>query len=347
MLPGSAAGQERIPDGQYELGLGIHGEKGVERRAMEPVEDIVRRVVERIAVGDDQQIAVLLNNLGAVPPMEMDLIANQVLSSSIGRRTKVLLGPAHVMTSLQMNGFSLSVLPLTDHWKDLLLQPVDPTSWPRAVEVPAPPAPLPLPDLPDTFRFDPSGDTVVETKLRAALGKLIDLRDELNQIDGKVGDADAGDTLSTAAQLVLDNMSKLPLASPSDLCLTIGDLLARSGGGSSGVVLSILFTASGRQFAADPSSTWKAALRAGTDAVTTYGGARRGDRTLLDALIPAIDHLPEGLTAAAAAAEKGAEETKKMGKAGAGRAAYISDLEGVIDPGAYAVAQVFLAVSKP
>ena len=78
--------------------------------------------------------------------------------------------------------------------------------------------------------------------------------------------------------------------------------------------------------------------------MTFYGGAGVGDRTMVDALAPALSALVSGdVVAAAKAAAAGAESTKAMRTAKAGRASYVGerDLEGVPDPGAVAVAHVF------
>ena len=72
------------------------------------------------------------------------------------------------------------------------------------------------------------------------------------------------------------------------------------------------------------------------------GGAGPGDRTMIDALAPALEALPEGIEAAAHAARVGAERTAEMRSARAGRAAYLSEeqLAGHPDPGAEAVARL-------
>ena len=78
------------------------------------------------------------------------------------------------------------------------------------------------------------------------------------------------------------------------------------------------------------------------------GGAKPGDRTMIDALAPALDALGQGLAQAAKAARKGADDTAKMTRAGAGRAAYLgaNHLEGHKDPGAEAVARLFEHMAK-
>jgi dihydroxyacetone kinase len=89
------------------------------------------------------------------------------------------------------------------------------------------------------------------------------------------------------------------------------------------------------------------ALEAGLTRMQEIGGARPGDRTMIDALQPALAALPQGLAAAAEAARAGADRTAAMERARAGRAAYINteQLRGHVDPGAEAVARLFEALS--
>ena len=103
-------------------------------------------------------------------------------------------------------------------------------------------------------------------------------------------------------------LPRLPLADPAATCRRIGDLLATSMGGSSGVLLSIFFTAAGQKLAEGAGVA--DALDEGLDAHPLLRRRRPGDRTLIDALAPAIAALRRGgLAAAAAAAEAGAAAT--------------------------------------
>ena len=91
------------------------------------------------------------------------------------------------------------------------------------------------------------------------------------------------------------------------------------------------------------------ALQAGLDRVCQVGGASVGDRTMVDALAPALKALADAdVKAAAIAARKGADSTAKITRAQAGRAAYVSaeNLEGHNDPGAEAVAILFESLSE-
>jgi dihydroxyacetone kinase len=116
-------------------------------------------------------------------------------------------------------------------------------------------------------------------------------------------------------------------------------------GGSSGVLMSIFFTAAGQKL--HDGQPLPEALLSGLAQMKHYGGADLGDRTLIDALQPALEALQKGdLKAAAQAAQAGADATAKMVKAGAGRSSYVNkeNLDGVTDPGAVAVAEVFKAM---
>ncbi|HKJ94226.1 MAG TPA: DAK2 domain-containing protein, partial [Gammaproteobacteria bacterium] len=123
----------------------------------------------------------------------------------------------------------------------------------------------------------------------------------------------------------------------------LGQLLSREMGGSSGVLLSILFTTAGN--ASAEGASLASALSRGAEAVSHYGGAEAGDRTMLDALVPALAVLTGGggVAQAAAAAREGAERTGNMEQANAGRSAYLrsDSLAGNADPGAVAVALAF------
>ena len=175
---------------------------------------------------------------------------------------------------------------------------------------------------------------------------LISLESELNRLDSRVGDGDTGSTVATGARSILSRIDTLPLKDPAALMASVGEILSTSMGGSSGVLLSIFFTAASKAMA--EKADIAAALLAGLDRMTFYGGASVGDRTMVDALAPALAVLTSGNVAGAAkVAAAGAESTKAMRKAKAGRASYVGerDLEGVPDPGAVAVANVFEVVA--
>lgn len=339
--------EERFGENDGELGLGIHGEPGVERIAVQSADRLVAIMAEQLAVRLDPNAshALLINNLGSVPPLEMSLVANAVLASPLAKTVKLAIGPGPLMTALNMNGFSLSLIKLDAAREAALLAPVGPHAWMPAKTVVAP-AIVPMAKAAGNSAAQrASQDSGTRRLIVTVCERLIALEETLNGLDAKAGDGDTGSTVATGARSVLERLDALPLADPAATLAAIGDSLGVAMGGSSGVLLSIFFTAAAQ--ASNGGATLSKALLAGLDRMTFYGGAKVGDRTMVDALEPALKALDaKGLDAAATAARHGAEATAAMEKAKAGRSAYVgTKLQGVTDPGAHAVAEVFAAAA--
>ena len=86
-IPGRAH-DERLGPEHGELGLGIHGEPGAERIPLQSATAMVELMIDRLSgrLDPTARYALLINNLGAVPPLEMSLVANAVLGSSLRER---------------------------------------------------------------------------------------------------------------------------------------------------------------------------------------------------------------------------------------------------------------------
>ncbi|MCX2561427.1 dihydroxyacetone kinase subunit DhaK [Acetobacter farinalis] len=342
----------RLAADQAELGLGIHGEPGAQQIALADADTLMALAADTLSKalpaknppGQHERYGLLLNMLGAVPPIEMTLLLTSFAKTDLAKQVDLIIGPAPMMTALDMNGFSLTAIPLNEDIRTALNAPVEAWAWPGSAPFGAP-AVRPLPELPKTFRFPPSSSPKVEAAIRLAAETLIKNKDALNALDAQIGDGDAGSTFAEGAQEILKTIDRLPLAEPLPLLSTIGAVLARHAGGSSGVLLSILFSAAGRS-----TGPWQKALLEGLNAVQQHGGAKPGDRTMIDALQPALTVLADGgsLADAAQAARAGADATKHMTRANAGRASYVPEakLANVPDPGAEAVACVFEALAR-
>ena len=339
-VPGSPK-ENRIEAGKAELGLGIHGEAGVEQVDYAGARDAMERVVSRLEphVRKGRHVA-LLNNLGGATPLEMGVLAEELVRSRLGESISLMVGPAPLMTSLDMQGFSVSLLPLTEADEQALLAPVAPHAWPGCL----PEGPVevkPLPDGLTPIQPMPSRNDANRTLIERCCRILIAAEADLNALDAKSGDGDTGTTLATAARALVDALDRLPLADRTQLWRAIGLELSQTRGGSSGVLLAIFFAAAGDASASGQDAV--GALKAGLERIMQVGGARPGDRTMIDALAPALDRLPDGLPAAARAAREGADATAPLTRAKAGRASYIAEakLAGHNDPGAEAVARLF------
>lgn len=338
----SAAKENRIPAGKAELGLGIHGEAGVEQVDYSDAKTAMAMVVDKLSkeVPPNGKYVALLNNLGGASVLEMSVLANELVKSSIGPKLKFIVGPAAMMTSLEMHGFSVSIFPASSEDIIALQNPTPLCAWPGLKTL----SQVQIIELPDGLRpVRPISSDHPETRtfLTKCCEMLIAAENDLNALDAKSGDGDTGSTLAGASRALIDAMDRLPLADHTQLYRAIGQELSETMGGSSGVLLAIFFAAAGD--AASGGSTMREALIAGLERMQEIGGAKMGDRTMIDALEPALEQLQHGIPAAASAARAGANRTAEMLQANAGRAAYVNaeQLKGHVDPGAEAVARLF------
>ncbi|WP_337030024.1 dihydroxyacetone kinase subunit DhaK [Pantoea agglomerans] len=347
-LPDEQTGQ-RVPDGSVEMGLGIHGEPGVDVMQTQNSQQIVQHLLEKVMPGNDQPRALLVNNLGGMSALEMSLVTRDLIESPLSRGSDYLIGPAPLMTALDMKGFSVTSMTLTPLFEEAICAPVEVTGWVQAVKI-APLQPVNATKEATAHPAQPSDNPTVAAFVNSICETLIASESELNKLDAQVGDGDTGSTFAAGARQIqrecTDN--QLPLNALPDLLAVTGERLATVMGGSSGVLMAIFFTAAAQQLA--EGDALPAALQQGLEKMKQYGGAQPGDRTLIDALQPAIEVLVAGksLAEAADAAQQGSDATASMGKAKAGRSSYLNsaNLNGVSDPGAVAVARVFAALKK-
>lgn len=339
----------RLGASEAELGLGIHGEPGVETISMDTADDLMKKTIEKLQVyldPDTQEYALFFNNLGSVTPVEMNILLAAFHKTNLAAKIKFITGPAPLMTSLNMKGFSISVLKLDSEIEKALLAPAQPHSW--FIRTYGKADIVSGSDLPEMLPFKASKEEHVDKALEGIIDELISLEKELNAIDEKVGDGDAGSTFAAGAKKLKELKEQLPLAEPDKLLISIGRILARETGGSSGVLLSILFTRAGNAYKQNP-HLGKTLLE-GLEKMKEFGGAKEGKRTMIDAMQPAFDILAEDgdLKTAAQKARKGADNTKEITNTDFGRSSYLGEksLKGIPDPGAEAVARVFERLVK-
>ncbi|OBC10893.1 dihydroxyacetone kinase subunit L [Mycobacterium sp. 852013-50091_SCH5140682] len=169
----------------------------------------------------------------------------------------------------------------------------------------------------------------------------------LSDLDAAIGDADHGINMDRGMTAVVAALDETPPSDTGALCKQVGMTLVKSVGGASGPLYGTFFLRMAPAMGAD-SADFAAALRAGVEGVVQRGRAEAGDKTMFDALAPALDavdaalasgtDLPKALADAAAAAEKGRDATESM-VARKGRASYLGQRSvGHIDPGATSAA---------
>ncbi|MER7913552.1 dihydroxyacetone kinase subunit DhaL [Streptomyces sp. NPDC096068] len=172
--------------------------------------------------------------------------------------------------------------------------------------------------------------------------------DRLTELDSAIGDADHGANLKRGFAAVAETLAKEPPGTPGAVLTTAGRQLISTVGGASGPLYGTLLRRAGKALGDDGRvgrERLAEALGAGVAAVSQLGGARVGDKTMLDALVPAVEALPESFAAARAAAEEGALATVPL-RARKGRASYLGERSvGHQDPGATSSALLFAALA--
>jgi phosphoenolpyruvate---glycerone phosphotransferase subunit DhaL len=195
--------------------------------------------------------------------------------------------------------------------------------------------------------------------LRAFADAVTENADELTALDSAIGDADHGANMRRGMNAVIGKLDAAPDAAPSALLKTTGMTLVSTVGGASGPLYGTFFlrmgTSLGDKTELD-AAAFAAALRAGLEGVVARGKAAAGDKTMLDALIPAVDALDaalaegsglgDALRKAADAAAAGRDATIPL-VARKGRASYLGERSaGHQDPGATSTALLLDAAAQ-
>jgi len=362
-----------LPKDKLEIGLGIHGEKGSTQidhcSATSVVEQIMPYLIEHVdfiknRLCIDQYsmipIALLINNLGGLSWMEVNIISKEVVNYLSQRQFKIeRTFCGSFVTSFDMAGVSVSIMMLNQESLYLLDEPCSSICFSKNESL--------------TYKYNSSFllPTIQQMKskptfkplkwfvghekkffdcTKAACLILIENEKLLNQLDSESGDSDCGSTLTAGAKLILSKVSSGQLETSF---IQMADQLENVMGGSSGALYSLFFTGADNyikntQFKDDLSSNvsiWIQTLQSATHLVSKYSYAQVGDRTMIDtlhAVVMALKKsqslpLPEILNQVIEASKEAADQTAFM-KPRVGRASY-SDSEAVNkpDPGAYAV----------
>jgi phosphoenolpyruvate---glycerone phosphotransferase subunit DhaL len=174
--------------------------------------------------------------------------------------------------------------------------------------------------------------------------------ERLTALDSPIGDADHGSNLQRGFRAVAAALEKEAPQTPGAVLVLAGRQLISTVGGASGPLYGTLLRRTGKALG-DDSEVSEArlaeALRAGVDAVMALGGAAPGDKTMIDALVPAVDAFGEGdFAAARTAAEQGALATTPL-QARKGRASYLGERSiGHQDPGATSSSLLIAALAE-
>lgn len=360
-----------IESDQVEFGLGIHGESGVRREKIQSAKVMISSLIDRIVAQGDLQtgskVLLMVNNLGGTAVQELDIVAREAMHQCSHHGLSVeraMVGT--FLTALEMAGASVTLLKLDDALIDRLEAPTDAYAWKGLTS--------PSVELKSIIGKTSTAVTTVagcawtqvasfKAVISHVMKTLISSEPLLTELDSVVGDGDIGISLSRGASAVLQESDQLAWNHPGQALQQISAILRRTLGGTSGPLYSVFVLRAGlelsKQSSPESVAAWAKAFQAGCEGVTGLGGAGKGDRTMLDAMLPAAAALiasPSGdgarraAEATAKAARQGAEETKSMLPM-KGRSSYIGNRAlGHVDPGAQAVSiwidAVAAAISK-
>lgn len=358
--PGFSLGKDEI-----EFGLGIHGEKGVERGSMADASAVTRRIISTLEAEKGAAlkgpVGLMINGLGATPPMELSIICGEAMQflEQIGADVQ-LVWVGNFMTALEMPGVSITLLPLDAEREALLEAPTAVRVWPTSARAGkrGNSVSLARPSAAVTPARTGPLTPVLKATVRRVADSLAEAEPHLTDLDSRAGDGDLGASMFRAAEA----MRALPdhaYNDPATLFTVLASTLRRAIAGSSGPFYATALMRAARPLeglAAPAPANWDAAIAKGIQAVSAIGGARPGDRTMVDALQPALEAWDSSrksgnpparaVLAAAEAAAKGAEATAAMTPK-LGRASYLGERAvGSPDGGAAAVAIWLAAIAK-
>lgn len=382
VVPAKGSPTFDITDSEMEFGVGIHGEPGRSREALQSADELAHRIINDIAQdlalcrGDE--VAMLVNGFGGSPLQELYVLSNSAVNELTSRGItlhRIFVG--NFMTSIDMAGASISLLKLSPSLKKYLDFPGESP----ALNIIGPQAPIIEPqytednNLPNYGLMTPPTDSIIKNNVFSA-GNIIRMVDYMGtfiidnevpfcELDSHAGDGDFGMSISKGFKQVKKEWKSIVEAGGCDIgqfLQATAFVLMEHCGGASGPIWGSAFRAAGLYAAGKTQldrQEFSELLQAAVKGIQTTGessfgrGAVVGDKTLIDALVPcadtwtagSTDNLPSMLSLAAKAAEDGAEKTKDI-VARMGRAGTVGERSlGYPDAGAYALGCIFKSIS--
>jgi dihydroxyacetone kinase len=377
-LPGKSEPLFTVPAGRMAVGLGIHGEPGIDETDVPTADGLaelfVSRLLEEVPAGVEvsgARVVPILNGLGSVKYEELFVVYRSV--DRLLRAAGVEVVDPEVgefCTSFDMAGCSLTLLWLGNETggelERLWTAPADTPAFRRGSvaereRVSDDVAAAATRTIPPASAESRESATAIATLLARVADTLGAHADELGRMDSVAGDGDHGIGMQRGSRAGAGAARTAAEAGAgAGTTLTeAGDAWSDEGGGTSGVIwgriLSTLGHALGDEAPVDAAAVG-AAVVAAKDAVMSFGKAQVGDKTMIDAVVPFVDDLTAGLDAgrslpeawdhAATVAEQAAQRTAELA-AKLGRARSHGERSiGTPDPGAVSFALVCATVAQ-
>jgi len=387
-VPAKGTPTFQLAEDEMEFGIGIHGEPGIKREKIATADQLAKRIVEailkdmKIDSNSNEEIALLINGFGGTPLQELYLFNNSVTAELAKRNIKICrIFVGNYMTSIDMEGASVSIMKLDSQLKELLSAESDAPAFKvsgpvEVVEF------VSLDTLDDveksiSFKVETSESFASIDNEKLTLDNMIYIVDKMSEViienevpfcelDSHAGDGDFGMSVAKGfkqlkrewKQILTENSKSI-----GEFLNACSLVIMEHCGGASGPIWGSAFRTAGKQVETKPELTllefaemMQAAVR-GIQATgeRSFGrGAVVGDKTLIDALVPCADTLStcakenlnfkEAFAKGAKAAVEGAKKTEEI-VARMGRAGTVGDRSlGYPDAGAYGLGVIFTEI---
>ncbi|PWC04558.1 dihydroxyacetone kinase family protein [Mycetocola zhujimingii] len=375
-LPGAAEPLFTVPEGRMAIGLGIHGEPGIDEVDIPSADGLAELFIERLLDSaeipdgvsvEGARVVPILNGLGSVKNEELYVVFDRI-ATLLEDAGAVIVDP-HVgefCTSFDMAGVSLTLLWLDDELETLWRAPADtPAFRTGSVDTSAQVERDAIDDsvaeevIPDASDESRRAAAVVVTALEAIVSVIDVNAEELGRIDAIAGDGDHGIGMKRGshAALTAARSSHSNGAGAQSVLASAADEWSNRAGGTSGAIWAVILRTVGERLG-NTAPVTAAAVADGLDGASTavmdFGKAKVGDKTMVDALVPFAETLRQRVgsgdtlavawSAASTAAQDAADGTADM-MPGMGRARSHGDKAlGVADPGAVSLAMIAAAI---
>lgn len=346
-LPGVGHPIFELPEGEIEFGMGLHGERGVLRTTWQDADALADKMYEQIKedaeLTEGDEVCVIVNGLGSTTITELAIVFRRVRQLLMKDGVKIHDADLNSFcTSQEMGGFSISILKLDDELKKYYDMPCYSPYYAKGELTGAG-----ITDVEETLTIEAEpefdeNDVEAAEVVRSKEGVLSELNAEdvrnmliyiadkiiankpyLTDVDSAIGDGDHGIGMAGGMQKAKKKLLKMAGEENAyELFEAAGKAMLLSMGGASGVIFGSLYLAGATDMEAKAVITAEDVARMERKslvAIQERGKAQLGDKTMVDALVPAVEAMEansdkglfEMLKAAEAAAAQGVEDTKK------------------------------------
>lgn len=364
-IPGLDKPTFQLGEDEMEYGMGIHGEPGIKRTKMEPAdvltEELYRNLIQDAGLKKGDEVCVVINGLGATTNLELAIVYRKV--KELLDKDGIYVYDSDMnnfCTSQGMGGFSITFMKLDDELKTYYDMPCYSPYYAKGELTGAKEGVKPevrtgrvqqevqdFAEKPAEMAAEAAGTTYCAKRRDGVLDvltaedaremliyiadKVIEKKPFLTEIDSAIGDGDHGIGMAGGMQKAKGKLEKLDAqGNVYTVFETAGKAMLMSMGGASGVIFGSLYLAGAKGMEAKEeltSADLAAMERKSLEAIKERGKAEVGDKTMVDALEPAVLAMEAGkdkpllemLKAAEEAARQGVENTKgytaKFGRA--------------------------------